>query len=144
MAERTNGLDKDAAQSFVDRIERHMNDLLSERGAYMSRCRGIREAISGCYDDAKGHGIRRNALRALIKERGLERKIAELREKLEDDDKENFELLFDAVAGLEGTPLGDAALDADKKAGRGRRVRRAPPGEALDKLDAATDPRPVA
>jgi hypothetical protein len=141
MTEGTNGIDKDAAQAFVDQIERHMADLLSERGSYMARCRGIREAITGVYDDAKGQGIRRNSLKTLIKERGLERKIIELREALEADDKDNFILLVDAVKGLEGTPLGEATVDADRKAGRGRRVPR---GSALDKLDTATDPRPAA
>jgi len=108
MSEGTNGLDRDAATSFVDQIERHMSDLLSERGSYMARCRGIREAITGVYDDAK------------------------------------YELLVEAVSGLEGTPLGDAAVERDKREGRGKRVRKAPVGSALDKLDTATDPRPAA
>jgi len=144
MSEGTNGLDRDAATSFVDQIERHMSDLLSERGSYMARCRGIREAITGVYDDAKSHGIRRNSLKTLIKERRLERKIIELREALEADDKDNYELLVEAVSGLEGTPLGDAAVERDKREGRGKRVRKAPVGSALDKLDTATDPRPAA
>jgi hypothetical protein len=147
MTEGTNGLDKEAAQAFVDQIERHMSDLLSERGSYMARCRGIREAITGVYDDAKGKGIRRNSLKTLIKERGLERRIIELREALEADDKDNYELLVDAVAGMEGTPLGDAAVEMNRREGRGRRVRKATAarrGSALDKLDTATDPRPAA
>ena len=121
MSTPTNGLDADAAKSFVDSIEHHLADLKSERGAYMNRCRGIREGITAVYDDAKGAGIRRKALQTLIKERGLEQKILELRAALEQDDNANYELLVEAVSGLEGTPLGDAAVQADKAAGAASR-----------------------
>jgi uncharacterized protein (UPF0335 family) len=130
----TNGLDPDAAKSFVDSIEGHLADLKSERGSYMNRCRGIREAITAVYDDAKGQGIRRKALQTLIKERGLEQKIIELREAMEADDNANYELLVEAISGLEGTPLGDAAVAADRAAGRGKRVRKQPTGSTLEDL----------
>jgi Arc/MetJ-type ribon-helix-helix transcriptional regulator len=142
MTKPSNGLDKAAAKSFVDSIESHLADLASERGAYMNRCRGIREAITAVYDDAKGKGIRKKALQVHIKERGLEQKILNLRNSMEEDDHENYILLVEAVAGLEGTPLGDAAVEADRAAGRGRRVKKT--GSALDSLDDGGDPRPAA
>ena|SRR5215467_10686723 len=144
----TNGLNKAAAKTYVDKIEGFFNDMLSERGSYMARCRSIRESIKNVYDDAKSAGIRRSALKAVIDERRLEAKILALREKLEEDDAENYELLVDAIAGMEGTPLGDAAIVMNRREGRGKRVRKAqgaatPPGSALDKLD-DHDPRPAA
>jgi hypothetical protein len=61
---------------------------------------------------------------AVIKKRALEARVAALPEKMEDDDRDMYELVVEAVAGLEGTPLGDAAVAADKRAGRGRKVRK--------------------
>jgi uncharacterized protein (UPF0335 family) len=119
---KTNGFDGPVLQSIVGRIEESLADLLSERGAYMQRCRVIREAITAVYDDAKEKGIPKKELRALIRTRELERKIEQTRSDLEADELETFEQLAEALGDFGNTPLGQAALDDRRR------------GEALDSL----------
>lgn len=113
------GFDQEKVKGIVSQIEGHLGDLLSERGAYMNRCRGIREAITSVYDDAKAMGIPKKELRAIIRTRELERKIEQTREDLEADERETFEQLSEALGDFANTALGQAA------------VRR---GSALDSL----------
>lgn len=109
-------------RSIVGRIEENLADLLSERGGYMQRCRVIREAITGIYDEAKDAGIPKKELRALIRTRELERKIEQTRADLEADEQATFEQLAEALGDFGNTPLGQAALDGARH------------GEALDSL----------
>jgi len=117
-----NGFDQATLQAIVGKIEGNLADLLSERGAYMQRCRVIREAITAVYDDAKEHGIPKKELRAVIRTRELERKIEQTRADLEADEQATFEQLQDALGDFGHTPLGQAALDGARR------------GEALDSL----------
>lgn len=110
-----NGFDRDVLQSLVGRIEGCLADLLSERGAYMNRCRGIREGITAVYDDAKDHGVPKKELKALIRTRELERKIEQTKADLEADEAATFEQLQDALGDFGNTPLGQAALDGARR-----------------------------
>ena len=65
-------------QAAVDAIERLDADLLAEKMAYMSRCKGIRNQKAGEYDQAADQGISKKLLRTKIKERALERRIDDL------------------------------------------------------------------
>jgi hypothetical protein len=78
--------------------------LLSERGAYMQRCRQIREGIAAAYDAAKDKGILKRQLRALVKERDCERKLRAVRADLEADEVEHFDLLKDKLGDLASAP----------------------------------------
>ncbi|HEY2212301.1 MAG TPA: hypothetical protein VGH62_11925 [Bradyrhizobium sp.] len=97
-------------QAAVSKIEVCQDELLSERGAYMQKCRQIREGIAAAYDLAKQRGILRKQLRALLKERDLERKLHAVRADLEADEVEHFDFLKQKLGDLAETPLGQAAL----------------------------------
>jgi uncharacterized protein (UPF0335 family) len=122
--EQTNGLNKEDVRSAVAAIEGFKRDLESEKGAYMNRCRGIRDSITAAYDDAKEHGVPKKALRTVIKFRERDRKNAEDRAALEQDDLNSVEMVEAALGDFGDTPLGAATLD---------RARR---GQALDSLAA--------
>lgn len=96
----------------VEAIESCHRDLLSERGAYMNRCRVIREGITAAYDTAKEKGILKKSLRAYVKKRDLERKAAAVAEDLEPDERGHLFLIMKlgGEAGLVGLPLGDSAI----------------------------------
>lgn len=150
----TNGLDHDAATAFLERIERLNADLVSEKSAYMLRCKPIHEAVRQVLDDAKEAGIRKKAMKVEVKKREHLRKIVELENDLEDDDRANYELLDDAIPGLDDLPLGIAALDRDRAMGRTTRggpPRKSKPAKgALESLDTGPEdwtggePRPAA
>jgi hypothetical protein len=118
----TNGLDHDAATSFVDRIESLNADLDKEKSDYMLRCKPIHEAIRQVLDEATEAGIRKKALKVKVKTRQHLRKAAQLESELEDDDRANYELLDDAIPGLDDLPLGIVALERDRAMGRTRRA----------------------
>jgi hypothetical protein len=131
----TNGLDKDTSTAFLERIERFNVDLHSEKSAYMLRCKPIHAAIRQVLDEAKEAGIRKKAMQTEVKKREHLRKIVKLENKLEDDDRANYELLDDAIPGLDDLPLGIVALEKDRRAGRTKRSGKS----ALDGLG-ASDP----
>ena len=117
----TNGIDHDAATSFVERIESLNADLASEKSDYMLRCKPIHEAIAQVLDEATEAGIRKRALKVKVKTRQHLRKAAQLESELEDDDRANYQLLDDAIPGLDDLPLGIVALERDRAMGRTRR-----------------------
>jgi uncharacterized protein (UPF0335 family) len=127
----TNGLDPIKTQGFVGEIEGLMADLRSEKGAYMNRCRGIRESISSVFDKAKDSGVDRKALKHEIKVRERDRKSDEEYEDLEADQRDQVELIRNALGNYADTPLGQAAMSRAQRDGqpRPRRRRR---GETLD------------
>jgi hypothetical protein len=71
-------------QSAVGGIEQAHRDLLAERGAYMQRCRVIRDSISAIYEEAR---------------------LA-----LEADEQNEFDDLTEMLGDFANTPLGKAAL----------------------------------
>jgi uncharacterized protein (UPF0335 family) len=129
----TNGFDKEKTQGFVGQIEGFMTVLASERGLYMNRCRAIRESIGDVYEAAKDAGLDRKALKHEIKARERDRKSVEEFENLEADQRDQVELIRDALGDFAGTPLGQAAMAGAEATGKGRRRRK---GEALDGLGA--------
>lgn len=121
-----NTIDPTTAKRFVSEIESCLEELLSERGTYMSRCKGIRERIKDWKDAANEAGIPRKALNIELKRRDLESKIEGLTKDLEEDDADVVEQLRDALGGFGDTPLGSAAIGA----------------ASIDDLVAEHDPRP--
>jgi len=102
-------------RDVVARIEEQLSELLSERGKYMQRCRNIRERIGEIYDEAKDeHSLPKKVLRKLIRTRELERRIENSIAELEADDRQTYEMLEDALGDFGETPLGQAALAAQK------------------------------
>jgi hypothetical protein len=97
-------------QAAVDGIEKLDGDLLSEKMAYMNRCKIIRKMKADKYDHASDQGISKKLLKAKIKERDLERKIGGLTEDFEDDERSEYQMISEKLGEFGDTPLGKAAL----------------------------------
>lgn len=113
-ANTTNGFDKKLTSQFVADIERLEQEQESKKGEYMAWCQRQRELINGYVDRAKDAGLPKRDLKAVLKTRKLERKIASIRGDL-DDGAETFDMIRHALGDLAELPLGQAALD--KKGG---------------------------
>lgn len=107
----TNGFDSDKVAGFVRKIEGHFEDMASEQGAYMARCRTIRDSISVVYAEADALGIPRKVLKAHVDLRRLEQKKKVVVEKLDDDEAETFGQVSEALGDFAMLPLGAAALE---------------------------------
>jgi uncharacterized protein (UPF0335 family) len=106
-----NGFDPAKVQSFVARIENLHSDIKSIMDAAKAQCSDIKEDISLVYDEAhEKAGIPGKALKSVLKARALERKAAEVREKLDDEIQETHDMIRHALGDLADTPLGQAAL----------------------------------
>lgn len=112
---RGNGFDPDAVTGFVERIENVFGDINKERSESMHRCKTMRADIDEIYKEAKGAGIPKKALKAVVKKRGLIADIDDCGSNLEDDDASAFEQLQNALGMLRDLPLGQSAL-ASKRA----------------------------
>jgi hypothetical protein len=121
--ENTNSPSEDDVQAAVANIEQCYTDLLSERGTYMAKCKKIREVMAGDYDTAGEKGISKKLLKKIVKERELERKIADLTDGLEDDEKSEYAMLTEKLGEFANTPLGKAALAASD--GKGTAAQQA-------------------
>lgn len=107
----TNGYDPEKTQSYVSRIENLHADLDSERGKYMAACRPVHDDIKEVYAEAKEEGFSARALKAVVKSRLLEKKAAAQRDDLDGEEVDNFDNIRLALGDLDGTPLGNAALE---------------------------------
>lgn len=108
----TNGYDSDAVKGYVERIERYLDELASERGEFMARCKVIRNNIAHVVQEAKDqHGIPKKEFKAVIKARELEAKADRIREDLEADAQATFDMIRTALGDFGDLPLGQAALE---------------------------------
>ena len=94
----------------VEAIEKLFSDLLVEKTTYMSKCKTIRKIMADEYDSASNRGISKKLLKTKIKERDLERKIDDLTADLEDDERNEYQMLSEKLGEFGDTPLGAAAL----------------------------------
>lgn len=112
-----NRANADEMASFVDKYEELETEKLREKMSYMERCRRITEQQRELLDDAKGQGLPKNVVKAVVKARDLERKIEALQEELEDDAAQIYKDIRDALGDYADLPLGAAAVaredDAD-------------------------------
>ena len=108
-----NRASSDQMADFVKRIENLEEEKLREKMTYMERARRISEQQKAVYDEAKDDGVPKKALKAVIKVREHERKAADLRDDLEDDDAASFEDIRSALGDYADTPLGSAAVNKD-------------------------------
>jgi uncharacterized protein (UPF0335 family) len=135
----SNGYDPAVVKGFVGRIEECNQEKMREHMAYMGKCKEINEDISDILDEAKAKGIPKRALRLNVKRRQLESKIDDIREDLEDDEQDDYDLLMHALGDLADTDLGKSAL--------ARRAERAKTETAVDDLakgaGATTKPRDI-
>lgn len=109
-ANASNGFDGDLLKRFIGQIENIGQEMESEKGAYMKRCRDLRDDINSVLEDAKTAGIPKKVLKAHIDLRKLERRKEAVVEKLSDDDTETFEMVADALGDFATLPLGASAV----------------------------------
>ena len=95
--QRLNGYDPEKVASYVNPIERVDRDLESEKGAYMNRCKQLRDQKKNIIEDARDAGLPKAPLKAMVKIRMQEGKIEDLRAELEPDEVEQLDLLIHAM-----------------------------------------------
>jgi uncharacterized protein (UPF0335 family) len=105
--------EQDVLDAFQQILE-HFEELASERGSYMTRCKQIRERIKGVYAEASDRGITKKILKAKVDEHHLQQKVEAIRDNLEDDDRKEFDRLTEVLGEFGYTPLGQAALAGAK------------------------------
>lgn len=110
----TNGATPAQVKESFDSIIGFYEELATERGGYMQRCKHIREEMAEVYDLAADRGITRRVLRAKVKEYLAQEKLQAIRESLEDDDRSEFDQLTEVLGDFGGTALGQAALERAK------------------------------
>jgi hypothetical protein len=108
--QRTNGPNDEHIQEAFEQILRHYEELDSERGEYMRRCRSIRDSIASVYGIASDRGITKKLLKAKIKTHLLEKKIGDIEAEFEADERDEYERINQALGEYRDTPLGQAAL----------------------------------
>ena len=111
----SNGYPKGKVQDFVKRIENVEEEIASAKGIFMRKVGKLREDQKDVYEEAKGAGIPRKALRKVIKVRKLESDAEAVREELEGDEIDQFDLLRFALGDLDDESVRDAALARAKK-----------------------------
>ncbi len=109
-----NRANADEMASFVDKMEELETEKLREKMAYMERCRRIQTQINELLDDAKGQGLPKNVLKAVVKARDLERKADAVMEALEDDAQQIFKDIREALGDFADLPLGAAAVEREE------------------------------
>jgi chorismate mutase len=116
-ARSSNGYDPEKLQEVVGKIDGCLDDLLSERGSYMAKCRVIRKGMAAVFDEAKAAGIPTKELRLKIKNREREAKIKESIAELENDEKANYDMICQGLGDFGDTELGKAAIDKARPKG---------------------------
>jgi uncharacterized protein (UPF0335 family) len=106
----TNGFDPKIVQPLVKKIEGFFDDLDSERGTYMQKCRSIRESISAVYEEADARGIPKKELRAFVTARLKLEKARAVLDALEADQRETVEMLSEAFGDAADLPLFESRL----------------------------------
>jgi uncharacterized protein (UPF0335 family) len=135
-AAKSNGYDGDLLRAFIAKLEGYDQDLLSEQGAYMNRCRAIRGSIKIAFTEAKASGIPKKILAGHVALRKLERKKEVVVESFQDDEElaEAFDLTASALGDFAALPLGIAAVDRAAARVRQKSEKQADADAAIDTL----------
>ena len=100
-----NTFDPATVQNLVNKIEGLFSDIESERGAFMKKCRDIRESISNVYDEGAARGIPKKELRKLVSYRMKLDAARKVLADLEQDQVETVQLLAEAFGDAADLPL---------------------------------------
>lgn len=109
-ANTSNTYDPEVVNNLLGKIDGFDDDLASEKGSYMSRCRNIRESIKNVYEEAKAVGVPQKELRILVKIRKHERASMNLFQELENDQQVNLQMLA-ATEKVADLPLWRSAAE---------------------------------
>lgn len=96
-AKQTNDFESAVVQRLLSKLDGYDGDLASEKGSYMNRCRTIRDAIAGVYDEAKAQGVPKRELKILKKIRDHDKAQQKLITELEPEDRETLAMLARAT-----------------------------------------------
>lgn len=108
----TNGYDKKTVNSFAARLDSIDEELESERGKYMKRCRDLRDDAATVLDEAKAKGIPKKSFKAVRKANKHMRKAKAARDDLEPDEADSFDAIAIALGeDFASFGLGKARLD---------------------------------
>ena len=135
------------AITYITRIEEIDDELDFEKGTYMATCRTLRSKRKDVFGDAKSAGIAVKPLKAVVKRRKLESKIAGLPVDFDIHETAQYSALASAFAG---TPFGQFA-QARAQASNGGDLRPDPEpradeeylakfGRGPDPVDGLADP----
>jgi uncharacterized protein (UPF0335 family) len=106
------------AAPLLKRIENLHDEIATERGIYMQKCRELREDVKSIVEEGKDQGIAPKALKGLVKFRALERRQQAIGDGLDIADQSDFETLCAALGDFADTELGQAAVESAKPKGR--------------------------
>lgn len=127
-----NGYNPAKVTNFVERIEALHVDIASIMGKAMEECRQVHGDIKRILDEAKEQdGIPKKALKAVVKARALERKAAEVRDDLDGEVQDSFDLVRHALGDLADLPLGADVLAKHTPADTSDPPFRMPPGDDM-------------
>jgi hypothetical protein len=107
--------DAEALQRFLNEISREHDKLDTLRASYMAECKGPRNRIKETMKGAKESGVSMVAFRELVEQHLWDRRQAKRLEDFEDDDRDSFEKMNEALGAFGDTPLGEAALARAKR-----------------------------
>jgi uncharacterized protein (UPF0335 family) len=88
------------ARPFVDRVERIVAEMESDKGTYMAKCKANRERIKEVLTEAKDRGLPVKPMKGIIKHRSLERKKQKIAAALDIDEQAIYAQLVDALGEL--------------------------------------------
>lgn len=98
---------------FVARIENLHAEIAKEKSAFMLTCKALQQDIKEVLEEAQTKGIPKKPLKAIVKQRALEKKVAACRDDLDDIDHISaFDIMKAALGDLADLPLGQAAIGA--------------------------------
>jgi uncharacterized protein (UPF0335 family) len=131
------------AAPFLSRIENLHADLESKKGAYMASCKVVRDELKEVYGEAKEAGVAPKALKGVVKNRQLQRKIDAISDGLDIDEVSTYEQLCEALGDFGETELGKAVLETAKaKAASGSTAPGRPKGTKGKKAAAPSEAQP--
>jgi len=122
-----NGYPPEIVKGFIGRIEECEAEIMREHMAYMGKVKELREDIGEILEEAKTKGIPRKALRLVVKTRKKQAELERIREDLEGDEQDQYDLIQHALGDLADTAIGRDALS--RAAAKKKKT-----GEAVDEL----------
>jgi uncharacterized protein (UPF0335 family) len=109
------------AENYLRRIQNLLDDLESEKGSYMARCKPIREDIDDIYVEAKENGLPKKVMKDLVDDERAEKKRRSRCAKHDIDEaaiydelREKLGPLGAAAAKREGYAPADIEADDDR------------------------------
>jgi hypothetical protein len=120
----SNTINPEVVQDIVRRLDEIEQEKLSERGKFMKICRDLGDRRKDLLKEAKARGIPQKPLLAELKARDHEIKAETIRNDLEDEDKEQAELIRDAIAENLAAKLDAVAEEAVEKRASTRKANK--------------------